>query len=118
MELFRCVRKGYQMIGMYPNQSSGTRCAFNLKNLFILINLVQMFTSSMAFFLFKAENIGDRADSFFMSTTYFLCFCIVPVTIWKLPPIFELFGKFEKFIDARKLNLVAKIRLRFFFNKI
>lgn len=106
MLLFRWVRKGYQSIGMYPRKpNDGRRCPFNLTNAFVLISVVQLFISSSVFFLFKAEAIGDRADSFYMSISILLGVWHAVIIIWTLPQIVKLFGKFERFIDARKFKL-------------
>lgn len=105
MKLFRWVRKGYCTIGMYPTKSNDDqRCSFNLKNLFVLISVVQLFLSSVVFFLFKAEATNDRADSFYMSISHLLGIWHVFIIIWILPQIYDIFGKFERLIDARKLK--------------
>lgn len=105
MKLFRWVRKGFRTIGMYPTKSSdGQRCPFNLTNSLVLISTVQLFISSSVFFVFKAEAIGDRADSFYMSISHLLGVWHAAVTIWRSPQMFKLFETFERFIDARKFN--------------
>lgn len=106
MKLFQWVRRGYRAIGMYPTESNGgRRCPFNLTNTFVLISMVQLSISSAAFFLFKAEAIGDRADSFYMFISHLLGVWHAVIIIWTLPQMFQLFGKFERFIEARKFNL-------------
>lgn len=93
---------------MYPRMpNDGRRCAFNLKNVFVSISVLQLFMSSIVFFLFEAEAIGDRADSFYMSISHFLSVWHAVTNIWMVPQIFQLFGKFEQFIDIRKFNSIA-----------
>lgn len=104
MELFHSVRRSYQNIGVVPVQSN-PNLFLNLTNLFILMCQMQMFTSSLAYFLFEAKSIGKSADSFFMVLSSCVCAIYFLVSIWKISDILELIGEFEQFIAASTFEI-------------
>lgn len=107
MELFRYVRKCYQTLGVYPVQSN-QNSRFNLRNLFILMCILQMFTSSLAYFLFEAKLIGEFADSFFMVSSTLNCAFYFLISIFKISNILTLIGEFEQFIEKSKFKTLSR----------
>lgn len=98
MKLFQYIRDCYQTVGVYPMQSN-RNSVFNSKNVFVLMCALEMFTSSLAYFLFEAKSIGEFADSFFMVLSSCVCAVYFSISIFKIAHILELIGGFEQFIE-------------------
>lgn len=102
MKLFQNDQEFYKILDIFPNKSN-QRCTFTVKNLFIIIGLILLLSSSIAFFLFKAKSAEERAYSFFVSMSVLTCLFQLLVVFWKFPNMLKFIAKFEKFIEKRKL---------------
>lgn len=103
MKLFQYGREFYEILEVLPNPNQpDQRCAFTIKNLSIIAGISLLFSSSSAFFLFKAKNAEEHAYSFFVSMSVLTCLIQFLSVIWKLPHIFKTTRKFEQFIEKRK----------------
>lgn len=104
MELCHSVRKCFENLGIVPIQSN-QNSSFNSKNLFVLMCLLQMFLSSLAYLLFEAKSIGKLADSFYMILTSLACAIFFSICIWKIANILQLIREFEQFIGKSKFKI-------------
>lgn len=107
MKLFRFVRKFLKTIGLtdpikVPWNKNQQRCSLNFRNLFILICLLHLCISTLAFFLFEAVTIGEQADSFYTILTELMCLLNLLVSIWKVPQMIDTIERFEHFIGKSK----------------
>lgn len=107
MELFYFVRKCFKNLGVVPIQSEHDS-SFNFKNLFVLISLLQMFISSLVYFLLEAKSIGELANSFYMILSCLACVIFFSISIWNISNILKLIGEFELFIEKSKLKISNK----------
>ena len=105
MELFHSIRESFQTLGVYPVQSL-RETPFNLRNIFVLMCLTEMFTSSLAYSLFEAKSIGEFADSIFMSLINLAWAITFVSNIYKISHILALIEDFEKFIEKSKFVAV------------
>lgn len=115
MKLFHHIRKWFETLGVYPVQWQ-RKSLWNERNLFVIISLVQMFISSLAYFLYEAKSIGEYADSFFMVFTNVVCVVFFSISIFKMSSIHMLIGEFEQFIE--KSEFMAKLYANKNVNKI
>lgn len=111
VELFKFLQKSYQTIGFYPSQTGQIGCSFNLKNLFILLSILQLFLSSLAFFLFEAHSLFDYGTSFYTSITNLFSLIILAIILWKMTDILMLIEKFEEYIE-KSINFRKKEKTR------
>lgn len=107
MKLFRHIRKCFKIQGVYAVQSN-RKCLLNPRNLFILFFLLQMFLSSLAYFLYEAKSIGEYADTFFMIFTTVVCVIFFSIGILKMSRIHKLIGEFEEFINKSEFETCSK----------
>lgn len=99
VKIFQSLRKFYEMAGYYPSQSSNQNPQFNVKNLFMLISIIQFFTASIAFFLFAATSINEHADCLYICSTCGASTIHILTHIYKIGQILQLIENFEKFIE-------------------
>lgn len=100
IQLFQPVQKYYQTLGIESHQNS----LFNFRNLFAIFCFLMCFTSTLAFFLFKANTILEYGATFyaFISETYILYFLFVQM--WQMANISKLIASFENLIKESKHN--------------
>lgn len=75
---------------------------FNYKILFAFLVMIQFGISSVAYMIFQANSIGQRADSLYMSITEVTCLSLLAYNISKFDSTQELIENCEKFIEKRK----------------
>lgn len=106
IKLFQSVQKFNKTMGLdilHQRQFSKNHLQFNLsakliKSLFFILSTMQLFISSTAFFLIKAQTSADYGISFYVSLTTF-CVLINFVTVaWRMDNILTLINRYEKFI--------------------
>lgn len=71
----------------------------NSRKLFFLISYIQMLLLSFEFLLFEAESVSELGISFYSTVTELGCLINFLMIAWKIPKIFDLIEKFEKFIE-------------------
>lgn len=106
------IQKAYKQTGVTASQSDSHSKTFNWKNLSIYFMLAQFGISSLAYFIFKANSIGQYADSFYMFLSVLTCVAFRSVSISKIDNISKLIENCEEFIEKSKWNKPIK------FNKI
>lgn len=101
MKLFRFVRNFLTKIGLIQpiDRSHKQHCPFNFKLIFILICIIQLAISTMAFFLYEATTLGERAESLYTFISELVCIInyLVIILIW--PKMVKSIEKFEQFIE-------------------
>lgn len=65
--------------------------------------------ASIAYFLFKAEMIGDFAYSYLISVTVTLCFGFMITITLKIPKILQLIDQFDEFVRKSKFFLFLEL---------
>lgn len=101
VKLFQLVQKIYKMMGICPPQPD-QKHSFNSRILVVLFIVSQFLFSSVAFLLFQASSIQNRADSFYFSLSIANCGVYIIVSHWKIPKILNLIENFEKFVEQSK----------------
>lgn len=107
IRLFKTIQKVYEQSGVAPSRSDPSSKALNWKNVSILCILIQFGLSSIGFCLFKANSIGQRADSFYMFLSVCTCTSFLSIAISKIGDIQKLIENCEEFIEKSK-----KIKLK------
>lgn len=98
MKLFQSLQTFYAALDIYPAQAE-KRPSFNLHNLFIPLNFSVLFIFQIGFFLFKAKDIVEHAETFYSSLTILGCNAIFLTKCFEIPNILKLIGNFETFIE-------------------
>lgn len=113
IKLFQLLQKFYKFLGL--DIGSNSQCSLNLKNVFIFTSAAQLFISSTAFSLFKAQTVDDYSLSFFISITTFFATINFVVIAWEMANILRLIGKYEEFIGKSELRFKLKLVKNLFF---
>lgn len=101
MDLFKSVRKFYEIMGIHPPQPNQNR-SFNLRNLFFLIPTVAVFFSSLCYFVFKPTSVLERTESVYIILTHLACTVNFIVSYRKIGTILFLIKKTNEFLDRSK----------------
>lgn len=101
VKLFISQRKLYKKLGLDASaaQSSSSKCLVSGKSLFLLVASTQLFISTTAFFLFKAETVDEYGMSFYISITVLIITIYTSDIAWKMDQISTLMNACEDFID-------------------
>lgn len=102
MKLFQNVQKMYHQMGICSPQSSPNHSLWNAKIVFVFLVLTQSMTSSVVFFLFEANSVGQRADSFYVVLSIPVFLSHTAIIMRKIPDLQRLIEKFEQFIEKSK----------------
>lgn len=98
MKIFQSLQAFYAVLDIYPTQSE-KRASFNFHNVFIPLNFLVLFIFQIGFFLFKAKDIVEHAETFYSSLSILGCNAIFVTKFWEMPYILELIGNFERFVE-------------------
>lgn len=98
MKLFERLRGDFEITGIYSVQNQQKQL-FNLKNVFLLLMLVQFFISSAAFLLFQEKSANEFVYAFYWSTTSFAATLLFLVNILKKEKMFKLINNCEQIIQ-------------------
>lgn len=116
MKLFKIIRHHFSFVGIYPVQNQ-QKSHFNLMNLFVLILYVQLFISSLTFFLLKAKTINEYVYTLYVCISCLSAFGVFLTTILKKKQIYQLIDKYEEAIERSKEEILDKITQIFNENK-
>lgn len=110
VKLFQMLQNIYFNLGIfYPSQSNQNH-SINSRKLFFLISYVQMLVLSFEFLLFEAKSIPELGISFYSTVTELGCLINFLMIKWKIPEIFDLIGKFEKFIEKSVFHQSSSLK--------
>lgn len=98
------TRNFYQKIGIYPTQSNHS--AFNLKNVFFILVMVQLGIAIGLYFIFKAKKLDEMSMTFYSSITVLISTYYFVSNIWQNKNILILVKKYNEFIEQSKLLLI------------
>lgn len=102
-KLFLFVQKSYGTVGIYSaKQNQNQNHLFNSKCVFFLIFSAHIFISMVISAVTESKSVYEIALGFYLSTTSLLTLFIYISNIFYSANIFELIGKFEKFIEKSK----------------
>lgn len=107
MKIFSTVREFYRIAGIcppLPQSERNSHFRFNWKYAIYFGFLMQLSTSAIVYFLFKAHSIVERADSFYGFSTGLSCAIITSISIRKISNIFKFIEDLEKFIGKSTLS--------------
>lgn len=113
IKLFLTVKKFYEIIGICLPRSESNRkwSMFNIKNVSILIFLIQMFLASTAFVLFQAKTVFEYGFPTYVSMTLTSSVIYLFIQLWKIEDILRLMKTCDEFIE--KSNCPHKLLLHF-----
>lgn len=117
LKLLRFVQKMLQDMGIYPSQSNLNWQSINWRNSSVLIALIQMLSFSLAFLIFKADNIVDAGTCFYAVSTELFCSTVLLTDLYNISKILQLIEEFEDFVEEsespkRILSLLQKIQIK------
>lgn len=98
-ELFRSLRRMYQILGIYSPETNQTHL-FSGKIIFFAASIILMFITSITFFLWEAETMDDYGTSFYGSMTQLSSAHNFVIVVWRMPLILKLLKGFEDFIET------------------
>lgn len=102
MKLFQNVQKIYEQMGISSSELNQNYSIWNVKTVLIFLVQIQFITSSAVFFFFKADTVGQHADSFYVMTSATVCLVFVALSMWMIADLRKLIEKFENFIEKSK----------------
>lgn len=102
MKLFQKLLKCYQILGILMPQS-GQNYKQYTRMLLFLLSITQMFISSAAFFLFKANSMREYFKTLSVIVTVSVCVIYISICKWKMGEVLKLIQKFEGFIKKSEL---------------
>lgn len=102
LKLFQFLQQIIANNGIRSSQLSFYFKTFNYKILFAFLVMIQFGISSVAYMIFQANSIGQRADTLYMSITEVTCLSLLAYNISKFDSTQELIENCEKFIEKRK----------------
>lgn len=105
IKLFQFIRNFYQKIGMNKNRGSPRRILFNLKNVLIILAMLQMFIATSSYFLFKAKRLDEMGLTFYVSNTLLAAISYFVLNIYHNENILVLMEKYDELINRSKLKL-------------
>lgn len=100
LQQFQIVRKLFEVIGIYPQQSK----RFNVRNVVALLFTFTMCISSFAFLLFEVDNSHDFGASFYAAITEFAVIVSFLSIVFKMQNIFKIMDQIEEIIQKSKFN--------------
>lgn len=101
MKLFQKLLKFYQMMGIFPPHSF-KNYKQNLKTCLFVLSFMHFFTSSSTFFLFHANSIRERIESFIETITILVCVIFISICKCKMAETLKIIENFEQFIEKSK----------------
>lgn len=113
IKLFQPTEKVYELLGIETSQPT-PRKRVSFQWLFLLICTTIHFVSSVMFFLFEAQSVADRGDSFYQVSTQVATIFHIITYPREVPNIRQLIGKYEHFFEDSKFLLVGCFRSFFF----
>lgn len=106
MKLFKYARARLEQVGVQPLQpfQHSHSISTHLKRALPLCIITLAMISSCSFLLFKANNVGEFALSFYISTTLVAVALLFGLS--KVNPIFAFIDDIQVLIEKRRLNSV------------
>lgn len=89
-------------MGICSLQSETSHSLWNAKTVLLFSVLIQFMTSSIAFFLFEANSVGQHADSFYVTLSIAVFLSQTAIIMRKMTDLHKLIGKIEQFIEKSK----------------
>lgn len=102
MKLFQNVQKIYEQMGINSSELNPNHSCWNIKTALVLLVLIQFITSTAVFFFFKADSVGQHANSFHVMISASACLVFVALSMWKMADLQKLIDKLENFVDQSK----------------
>lgn len=106
MKSFEPIRRYFSVLGIDSLQLN-QKSAFNVKNVFVLLQLILTASSSFAFILLKAQTFAEYAYGFCMVLTLIIGNFDSLICIWKSEQLFKLMNNFETIIAESNFNLIV-----------
>lgn len=103
IKLFRVVQIYYARCGIRPTQGD-RNFRFNGRNLIILSLLFFVLTSMIIYSSWKAETVAEVSFIILECADTLLVVVAYIIKIWNAEKIFNLIGKYERFIEMSELN--------------
>lgn len=100
IKFFQSAQKFYHIIGITPPLQSNQNFPFNIRIVVILITLTLALISTTGYFLFDAKSAIEKADTFYVCTSYVACECVYLICIWKCGKIFTFIEEFDAYINS------------------
>lgn len=115
IDLFHNVQIFFKTMGFNnnPSQSYHQKNFPSAKSWFLLIASVQLFLSSLAFFLFEARTTDEYGISFFMSITILSVTINILTVAWKIDKILKLIAKNEEFLEKSPFSLFESVEIEY-----
>lgn len=102
MNLFKSVRKFYEVMGLYPPQPNQNR-SFNLRNFFYSIFSMTLFISLLCCFALKPTmTVLERVETVYVMLTELACVVNFFVSYQKIGIILLLIERFNEYIEKSK----------------
>lgn len=104
LKLFKFTLSVYQDMGILPTRLDQNRNSINRQNLTMIIPLVYYLVFGLAFLIFEAKTIPEAGISFYTVTTVLGCLTYFLINMFSnMPKIRNIIGKYEEFMEKRKL---------------
>ena len=105
----------FQFIRAYYQTTANQSFSINTKLLLVIMYSVIFLIVSVAFFLFKAESIGDFAYSYLITITVTMCVGFEIIIKSKIPKTLQFLDKYDEFIRKREFQRIYFIPRYFSF---
>lgn len=103
VKLFQLTQIYFQTVGIYPTKPN-QKYSYNMTTFWILLSMLVIFFSTVAFFFLKAETIDEYSDTFYVSCSVVAFFIFFLINIWKMSTFLQLIGIYEEFYRKSKWN--------------
>lgn len=105
IQLFKSVRKYFQLLGIDQSQPNGTY-SLNWRIALALFWYIQHLITVLAFFISEASSVLEYGTSFYGFISMVYCVYYFLILIWQRPRIFQLIENFQQFIEQSKCSRV------------
>lgn len=105
IKFFQSAISFYRSIGIYAPELNANNF-FDLKLVFLLVTLVLAFISTTSFFLFEAQSITERIETFYAAITTLTCAACLLINHSKIGKLLQLKQNVEELVQRSKLQIV------------
>lgn len=105
IQLFRSVRRYFQLLGIDQSQPSET-FSINWRIVFTIFWCAQHSITIFAFFIIEAKTVIEYGISFYGFIIMAYCVYYFSILIWQRSRIFQLIENFQQFIEQSKCSKI------------
>lgn len=101
MKTFDSIKNYFKILGIISRQST-RKDLLNIQNVAFFIVIAMDLLSSIAFGYYEANSFEEYVDSFYATSSAFVCFYSYGVLFWEMPKLYRFINALEATINKSK----------------